>query len=62
MKPSGKLPSGFTCYCGHGFNFSPYVYACWDIQLRVKCSCGREYQIQRGRASQIVQAEGLVKK
>jgi len=62
MKSSGTLPKGFTCNCGAIHTFPPYVYAHWDIELVMKCPCGRQYGVIHGETFEIVQAKGLVKK
>jgi hypothetical protein len=62
MKSSGTLPAGFTCHCEAEHKFPPYVYAHWDVQLTMTCfNCQRQYSIFQGKASEIIQAKGLVK-
>jgi len=61
MKHSGTLPKGFTCTCGILHDFSPWVYAHWNIEVTAKCECQREYVIRGGQAHQIITAKGLVK-
>lgn len=62
MKTSGTLPSGFKCHCGIEHKYPPYVYGHWDIELQMTCSsCQRQYALLRGKASEIIQAKGLVK-
>jgi hypothetical protein len=62
MKRSGTLPKGFTCHCEEVHQFPTYVFAHWNVELRMKCKCGRDYSLFRGMVSEIIQAKGLVKK
>lgn len=38
-----KLPKGWTCTCGTLHQFSPWVYAHWDIEIQATCAdCNRQ--------------------
>jgi transcription elongation factor Elf1 len=46
-----KLPKGFTCRCGRYEEFSVYVYAHWNEELKFTCEkCGRVYAVYAGQA------------
>lgn len=38
----------FTCKCGKVYKIDPWTAAHWDLELKLKCDCGRLWYVKKG--------------